>query len=425
MVLFSRLIAICLTAFFFLPLAVLYLAIENKPHVEKAVVIAPDHIARIKHIIDTHRHNAQPGEISSASILPEDFDIAINYLAHLFANGRAQASLNDGNALLLFSYPIPGNVLNGYLNFETTIIETDHLPLPQSIRIGNFQLPEQLTKLFAHQFLRWLQDNNPEFRAALAALQQIRISQDGLNIVYRWEDNLFGKADFDRSIGTPIISKQEQERLSRYHLMFVNNRRFKNRAYIPLSEFLATAMHLASKHSISGDPLAENRAAILVTTFHVLNLPFKLLFPEAISWPKPDGLKITLDGRNDFAKHFMVSAAITAYADTTLSDAIGLYKEIEDSRSGSGFSFNDIAANYAGIKFAEKAVAHQSSALKIQKAMTAVGLKDTDLMPAWSDLPEHMPESEFVARFGGIDSPQYQQLIEKIEQRIATLKILR
>jgi hypothetical protein len=107
-----------------------------------------------------------------------------------------------------------------------------------------------------------------------------------------------------------------------------------------------------------------------------------------------------------------------------LSDAIGLYKEIEDSRSGSGFSFNDIAANRAGIKFAEKAVANRASALKIQRVM-ATELKDTDLMPAWSDFPEHMPESEFVARFGSIDTPGYQQLIKKIEQRVAALRILR
>ena len=32
-------------------------------------------------------------------------------------------------------------------------------------------------------------------------------------------------------------------------------------------------------------------------------------------------------------------------------DAIGVYKEVRDSRGGSGFSFNDMAANRAGTRF--------------------------------------------------------------------------
>lgn len=420
---FFRLIAACFLIFFLSSAAILYLAIENKPHVEKTVDITPEHIARIKHIIDNHRHKTQSGKIATVSILPEDLDIVINYLTHLVVNGRAQAALGDGEALLRLSYPIPGNVLRGYLNFETTFTDANHFPLPQSIRIGSLRLPEYITNRFTQQFLHWLENNHPEFRAGLDTLQQIRISQESLSIVYRWKEGLFDKAS-KIAIGMPVISKQEQARVLRYHHMLINNYHFKSRAAIPLSELLTHAMRLASKHSINGNnPIAENRAAILATAFHVLGLPLKLLFPEVNNLPKPANLKVTLDGRDDFAKHFMVSAAITAYADTMLSDAIGLYKEIEDSRSGSGFSFNDMAANRAGVRFAEQAIASQVSALRIQKVM-ATKLKDTDLMPTWSDLPEFMSESEFAARFGGIDTPKYQQLMKKIEQRIAALRIL-
>lgn len=71
-----------------------------------------------------------------------------------------------------------------------------------------------------------------------------------------------------------------------------------------------------------------------------------------------------LMGEQTFAMHFISSAAIAAYTDTVLSDAIGLYKELEDARSGSGFSFNDIAANRAGTSFAAKIMKNQSSAQK-------------------------------------------------------------
>ena len=52
------------------------------------------------------------------------------------------------------------------------------------------------------------------------------------------------------------------------------------------------------------------------------------------------------------------------------------------------------------------------------------GLEDGDLMPPWADLPEFMPEAEFKRRFGGIDAPAYEEMMQKIEQRVAALGVL-
>ena len=40
-----------------------------------------------------------------------------------------------------------------------------------------------------------------------------------------------------------------------------------------------------------------------------------------------------------------------------LAQAIGLAKEVADARAGSGFSFNDMAANLAGTRFGETGAA--------------------------------------------------------------------
>ena len=106
-----------------------------------------------------------------------------------------------------------------------------------------------------------------------------------------------------------------------------------------------------------------------------------------------------------------------------MSDVIGLYKEIEDSRSGSGFSFNDIAADRAGTRFGERAITNQSTARALQK-LVSTGLSDADLMPPWSDLPESMPEDEFKKRFGGIDAPAYQLMLKEIDTRVDALRVL-
>jgi hypothetical protein len=64
-------------------------------------------------------------------------------------------------------------------------------------------------------------------------------------------------------------------------------------------------------------------------------------------------MRVLLGGRVDFPQHFLVSAALVLEGSGTLSQAIGLYKEMLDSRGGSGFSFTDMAANLAGTRFGE------------------------------------------------------------------------
>jgi uncharacterized protein YfiM (DUF2279 family) len=58
-------------------------------------------------------------------------------------------------------------------------------------------------------------------------------------------------------------------------------------------------------------------------------------------------------GRYDSAQHFVISAALAAWAGEPAANAIGVYKEIDDSRRGSGFSFADLAADRAGTRFGE------------------------------------------------------------------------
>jgi hypothetical protein len=104
-----------------------------------------------------------------------------------------------------------------------------------------------------------------------------------------------------------------------------------------------------------------------------------------------------------------------------LAQSIGLKKELADARSGSGFSFNDMAANLAGARFG--AMALQAPA-ELQ-ARVAPGVGDDDLMPAWVDLPQFMPEAEFVRRYGGVGAPRYQAMMAEIERRVGALRLFR
>jgi len=110
---------------------------------------------------------------------------------------------------------------------------------------------------------------------------------------------------------------------------------------------------------------------------------------------------LTLQGRDDLAQHFLISAGIAAAGGSRLADAVGLFKELDDSRSGSGFSFTDLAADRAGVRFAESATGPNAARLQ---GLLADKAEESLFMPRVRDLPEFMPEDELVRRFGGVDS---------------------
>ena len=187
---------------------------------------------------------------------------------------------------------------------------------------------------------------------------------------------------------------------------------------------LSTLFKLAQERSGSHDPLAENRAAILVLTFYVNQKELETLLPAAKRWPRPLARTVSLKGRHDFPQHFITSAALAAKAGGPFSDAVGVYKEVIDSRRGSGFSFADIAADRAGTRFGEKAVANIDSARALQRYVAA-GMSDGDIIPITEDLPESMNEAEFKRRFGDVDGAAYRRIMSDIEHRLAGLALYR
>lgn len=59
---------------------------------------------------------------------------------------------------------------------------------------------------------------------------------------------------------------------------------------------------------------------------------------------------------------------------------------------------------------------------RLQRRLAA-GVSDADLLPQVSDLPEHLPEAEFVARYGGVGGAGCQRLLASIEWRIEALPV--
>jgi hypothetical protein len=185
---------------------------------------------------------------------------------------------------------------------------------------------------------------------------------------------------------------------------------------------LRIAFSHARERSAGGEAVEENRAAILA-------LGMLLGHPrvETLVGRVTDGATMqravrafrgtTLRGRDDWTRHFFVSAALAALAVGSLSDAAGLLKEEVDADGGSGFSFGDLLADRAGTTLAATATRDDPTARAFQERL-AKGVAVDDVFPSAAGLPEGIQDAELRTRYGGVGGDGYRELAAEVEKRL-------
>jgi len=218
------------------------------------------------------------------------------------------------------------------------------------------------------------------------------------------------------------LPPKDVERLRAYNALIVDAARgLARRASV--ADLVGPVMAGAAERSASGGSAAdENRIAILAIAFYVNGKPLSVLTPDAQSWPRAERRRLLLRNRGDLAQHFTISAALSASAGAPVANLIGLYKEIDDARRGSGFSFVDLTADRAGTTFGRLATETPDSARLLQARIRASFAED-HVMPRIDGLPENLSQQEFTRRYRGPSAPAYDELLEEIDRRIAALPL--
>jgi hypothetical protein len=324
--------------------------------------------------------------------------------------------LDNGSARIAASLRLPLIPTGLFLNLDATFTEAQSVLQLDAMRIGKVPVPVWLADWAAPRLLAMLAPDF-DYQAFCDAVKKVAVTRANLAVTYEWQDHLAAKM---RAV---LVPPEEQERLRAYHERLVESSRSLSAKNRSLIELLVPLFKLAGERSDRKLAAAENRAALLVLTAYINGSGLDKLMPDAKSWPRPTQHGVLLNRRDDSAKHFMISAALAANAGGPLADAVGLYKEVADSRGGSGFSFNDLAADRAGSKFGEYA-ADRAKARALQEKLSA-GISERDIMPSAADLPESMQEKEFKRRFGGVDAPEYKKMIGEIDRRVAALPLYR
>jgi hypothetical protein len=121
----------------------------------------------------------------------------------------------------------------------------------------------------------------------------------------------------------------------------------------------------------------------------------------------------------------MLSAGLTLAGGRGIADFIGEAKEVDDATNkASGFSFTDLAADRAGVRFAEVATGTDGGARKMQELLSRP-IGERQFFPEIRDLPEGLTAAQFKAQYGDRKSPRYLRMVAEIDRRIDTISLYR
>jgi hypothetical protein len=394
-----------------------FLGIQSKPLVSDTENLTPADVAKAKAILARHDpRRLKAGAVDTVSIGEREINLVVGHLMSRYRVGRGRVSLGRGHASVQASFTLPRNPLGGFVNVETALRESDGLPQIENLRVGLVPVPGWLANTLLGVVVAAVAGTEV-YGLATDIVKDVRLEAESIRLTYQWQ------AGVSERIRARLIPPRDQARVQAFHDRLVEVAGASG-SELQLADLLGTLFKLAGERARTGDPVAENRAVLLVLAAYVNRRSLKSVVSGAGNWARPVARKVRLGGRVDFAQHFLTSAVLAATGGGPLADVVGLYKEVDDSRGGSGFSFTDLAADRAGTRFGELATASQAEARRVQ-ARIGGAPRESDFMPRAADLPEFLTESEFKRNFGGVGSPGYERVSREIERRIAGCALYR
>jgi hypothetical protein len=393
-------------------LGLVLLLSEGRPLVPGSAALNPDQQAWAQQWIKTHDPRRGPaGTRVTLRVSEQEASLLASYLIARLGKGQAQVHLREGRAEVLVSIGLPWNTAGAWLNLRLELAAPGGTPKVESASVGGLPLPEGLAKTLAERALSGF--------SRARVLESLELMPGMAVLAYTWHRGVLDV------VGTSLLPPEDQERLLLYQAqaLAIGSSR-PVREPVPLAELLTHLLTKAGEQSAGNDPVAENRAALAAAAAYVNRRLIRDLAAGQTEAKRPPMHPVVLRGRRDLAQHFITSAVVAAQGSSVFSDAAGLFKELTDADGGSGFSFADLAADRAGVRFAELATANKAGARQIQRAAQA-GLREENFMIAVDGLPESISKGRLERVYGGPRGEAYRTLARRIEERIARLPLYR
>lgn len=406
--------------------ALMYLALDSGPlDFEPAKLTSAEKRRLHATFRDKNPAKLAEGKIAELRLTAHDLDLLLAWGLSLGDSGRkAKVELTRDASLLQISVRLPARRLTRYLNLsaggEASIEEGRLSVRAYRLALGRLETPGWMLDRLVPLAARVMAADR-RVKALLAPMRSLGIDSGLLTLSYTHAEPPQGLlADLFHGEGT---SEEEIPAIQAHlrHLIGAG-KGFPREPEGRFGRSLETAFRLARERSNTGQAVRENRAAILALGMLLGHWRVETLVGRVIdAGAMQKGVRLfrgtTLRGRDDWPKHFFVSASLSVLAVSSVSDAAGLLKEEVDAGGGSGFSFADLLADRAGATFAAAATRDEKTARAFQDRL-ARGFRVDDFFPTATGLPEGLQDAELKSRYGGVGGEGYSRLAEEIEKRI-------
>lgn len=415
-----------LMVFIVLPIGGTYLALERTPLVSKAGDINFQDLKRAELLARRYDPRRMPPErITTVQATARELNTLLKGAlgSVRFLSSRVDINRFGVIAAVTVDIPIPKNPVGKYVNVRAVIAPSRQGLEISRFAIGALEIPPAVIKpVLKFALNRVVGDGKGE--PILDSVKSVRVAGPMVTLAFRPPPNLM--ADI-KSAAKRHITVSSPEKVRLYYAA-IDRALSGSGGYgkNSLVSVMRPVFQLAREQSRSGDPMAENEAAILAIAIYFGDGRFERFVgdvrPKGGSGNSRSGSNFRLDGRYDFVQHFTISMGLTITGGDLAANIIGELKEAKDSQKSSGFSFTDIGADRAGVQFAKRATESRSSARQVQDIL-AGATGEQVFFPRFADLPEGLSEAAFKRRYGDVTSREYKRVIAEIDRRISRTKI--
>lgn len=388
-------------------------ALDNSPLLKIDHGFNRDDIERAKQILRVTPEERE--QIKTLNLNQNDINVAASYLLNHFVENTVRIIIEEDRVLIQIAVFVPQTFWGRYLDFSFKILQKADGFKIKSLKIGRISIPDPAANYLAKAAIQ-----SPPLRQywqlASRYVKSVNISPGHVEISYL-------AAIVDEAKQLVIQKHRDYPNLHQYQqqinaIVAQHDPNWR----LSLSDLLQPLFATAYQHSTADTAIQENRAVLIAVASYIYKNDLRSFLPLGLIYSKE--YPVFAYKRVDIPQHFIGSALLVAVNAAVVVEKVGEDKEFGDAGHGSGFSFVDLAADRSGSRFGKLAIANPEQARQLQQRM-AVSKHYSDIIPEVLDLPEHMNDEEFKSRFHNPASPEYRNMLEEIDRRIAQLPLYR
>jgi hypothetical protein len=397
--------------------AVVALALQGAPLVAGRTDLAVADVERALAVLRANDPRVAPaGTPRVVEVTPRDLDLLLEHAARRQLGARVRLQLGSGIAEVQASRAVALGPWRRWVNVRAAVREGTPHPTLAGLSVGAVPVPRWVAvrlRAEAEQRLPWA----GAIPVVLEGITGVSITPERLRLRYQWRPTSMPR------LMAALLPPGELARLRVYHERLgalLDGAPGVPQSLAPVLAGLASTA--AARARQWGAPETELRSALLTAAWHATGRPLDALVPATAQWPALPARPLVLAGREDLAKHFLVSALLVLEGTSPLAQVVGVTKEVRDSRpGGSGFSFADLAADLAGTRLGEQAQRDPATLA----ARLAAGVGEAALLPSLAGLPEGVDSATFQRVYGGVDGAQTARLRGEVTRRVDALALYR